>query len=88
MSYSFQIIFISYPENKRDLIHSGDKSPYINRKKRLKKNKQHHNATKHFDYTTIADRLGTFVASNNSQPIDVFIPVHEYPTFPLTETAV
>ena len=32
----------------------------------LKNNWQHKNATKHFDYTTIADRLRTVISNNNN----------------------
>ena len=49
-----------------------------------KTNEQHKNAAKNFDYTTIADRLGTVSWSNNSHPTVVVKPVYEYPTFPLT----
>ena len=53
-----------------------------------KTNEQHKNAAKNFDYTTIADRLGTVSWSNNSHPTVVVKPVYEYPTFPLTAKAV
>ena len=46
------------------------------------------NATKSFDYTTIADRLGTVSWSNNSHPTGVVKPVHERSTFSQTATAV
>ena len=46
------------------------------------------NATKNFDYTTIADRLGTVSWSNSSHPTGVDKPVYERSTFPLTKTAV
>ena len=46
------------------------------------------NATKNFDYTTIADRLRTVSGSNNSYPNGVVKPVNEGSTFPLTTTAV
>ena len=36
-----------------------------------KTNGQHKNATKNFDYTTIADRLETFGWNNNSHPTGV-----------------
>ena len=49
---------------------------------------QHKNATKNFDYTTIADRLGTVSWSNSSHPTGVVKPVYERSTFPLTATAV
>ena len=43
------------------------------------------NATKNFDYTTIADRLRTVSWSNSSQPTGVVKPVYERSTFPLVE---
>ena len=49
---------------------------------------QHKNATKTFDYTTVADRLRTVSWSNNSHPTGVVKPVYGYPTFPLTAKAV
>ena len=36
---------------------------------------QYTNATKNFDYTTVADRLRTFSWSNNSNPTGVVKPV-------------
>ena len=52
-----------------------------------KTKRQHTNATKNFDYTTIADRLRT-VSWSKSHPTGVVKPVNGYPTFPLTEKAV
>ena len=49
---------------------------------------QRTNATKNFDYTTIADRLRTVSWSNNSHPTGVVKPVYGYPTFPLTTKAM
>ena len=46
------------------------------------------NATKNFDYTTIADRLRTVSWGNNSHPAGVVKPVYGIPTFPLTAKAV
>ena len=46
------------------------------------------NATKNFDYTTIADRLRTVSWSNSSHPTGVVKPVYERSTFPLTAKAV
>ena len=55
----------------RDLTQSSDKSPYIHRK--IQKAKlQYKNATKHFDYTMIADRLRTVSWGNDSHPTGVF----------------
>ena len=39
------------------------------------------NATKTFDYTTIADRLWTVSWSNSSHPTDVVKPAYERSTF-------
>ena len=44
------------------------------------------NATKNFDYTTIADRLRTVSWSNSSHSTGVVKPVYEHSTFPLTAT--
>ena len=74
-------------EKGRDLTESYDKSPFIHRKIQ-KGTRQHTNATKNFDYTTIADRLRTVSGSNNSHPTGVVKPVYERSTFPLTATAV
>ena len=49
---------------------------------------QHTNATKNFDYTTIADRLRTVSWSKSSHPTGVVKPVYGYPTFTLTAKAV
>ena len=49
---------------------------------------QHKNATKNFDYTTIADRLRMVSWRNDSHPTDVVKPVYGIPTLPLTATAV
>ena len=43
---------------------------------------QHENATKNFDYTTISDRLGMVIWSNDSYPTGVVKPVYGIPTFP------
>ena len=66
----------------RDLTQSYDKRPYTHRKIQ-KATWQHKNATKNFDYTTIADRL-----RNISYPTGVVKPVYERSTFPVTTTAV
>ena len=49
---------------------------------------QHKNATKNFDYRTIADRPKTVSWGNDSHPTGVVKPVYDIPTFPLTEKAV
>ena len=46
------------------------------------------NATKNFDYTTIADRLTTVSWNNSSHPTGVVKPVYERSTFPLTAKVV
>ena len=46
------------------------------------------NATKNFDYTTIADRLTTVSWGNDIHPTVVVRPVYGIPTFPLTAKAV
>ena len=46
------------------------------------------NATKNFDYSTIADRLRTVSWGKNSHPTGVVKPVYERSTFPLTATAM
>ena len=71
----------------RDLTQSCDKNPYTHRTIQ-KATWQHKNATKNFDYTTIADRLRTVSWSNSSQPTGVVNPVYERSTFPLTAIAV
>ena len=74
-------------EKGRDLTQSYAKSPYTHRKFQ-KATWQHKNATKDFDYTTIAERLRTVSRSNSSHPTGVVKPVYERSTFPLTATAV
>ena len=67
----------------RDLTQSYDKSPYTHRKTQ-KSTWQHSNATKNFDYTTIADRLRTVSWGNSSVPIGVAKPVNGIQIVPLT----
>ena len=50
-------------EKEGDLTQSYDKTPYTNRKFENQRT-THTNATKNFDYTTIADRLRTVNWSN------------------------
>ena len=64
-----------------------DKSPYTYRKIQ-KATWQHKNATKNFDYTTIADRLRTVSWGNDSHPTGGVKPVYGIPTFPLIAKAV
>ena len=56
----------------RDLTQSYDKSPHTDRKIQ-KATWQHKNATKNFDYTTIADRLGTVSWGNDSKCIQMYM---------------
>ena len=46
------------------------------------------NATKNFDFTTIADRLMTVSWGNDSRPTGVVKPVNGIPTLPLTTSIV
>ena len=64
------------------------KAPYTDRKIKKKTTWKHKNATKNFDYTTIADRLRTVSLGNDSHPTGVVKPVYGIPTFPLTAKAV
>ena len=64
-----------------------DKGPYNNRII-LKAKWKHKNASKNVHYITIAERLRTVSRSSNSHPADVFEPVYERSTVPLTTTAV
>ena len=61
----FEILEITsqHREKEGDLTQSYDKTPYTNRKFENQR-KTHTNATKNFDYTTIADRLRTVSWSN------------------------
>ena len=74
-------------EKWRDLTQSYDKRPYTHRKMK-KATRQHKNATKKFDYTTIADRLRTFSWGNDSHPTGVVSPVNGILTLPLTTTVL
>ena len=73
-------------EKEGDLTQSYDKPPIPTENSKTKG--QLTNATKNFDYTTIADRLRTVSWSNNSHPTGVVKSVYGYPTFPLTAKAV
>ena len=55
---------------------------------KMKVKRQHKDATKTFDYTTIADRLGPFNCSDYCHPTGVFQPVYGITTFPLTTKAM
>ena len=74
-------------EKGRDLTQSYDKSPYTDRKIQ-KSTWQHKNATKNFDYTTIADRLRTVSWGNDSHQTGEVKPIYGIPTFPITAKAV
>ena len=71
-------------EKRRDLTQSYDKSPYTHNKNK-KAMWQHKNATKNFDYATIADRFRTVIWSNSSQPTGVDKPVYKRSISPFTE---
>ena len=59
-------------EKGRDLTQSYDKSPYTHRK--IQKGMwQHKNATKNFNYTTIADLLRTVSHLQNNLNVEQFI---------------
>ena len=49
-----------------------------------KESDKHKNATKNFDYTTIADRLRTVSWSNDIHPTGAVKPIYGIPTFPFT----
>ena len=49
--------------------------------KKQRDNTPKKNATKNFDYTTIADRLRTVSWKNNSHPTGVVKPVYERSVF-------
>ena len=57
------LVFKLRREKEGDLTQSYDKNPYTNRKFENQRT-THTNATKNFDYTTIADRLRTVSWSN------------------------
>ena len=64
-----------------------EKRPYTHRKiKKCKMTTQ--NLTKHFDHTTIANRLTTVKCSNDSHLAGMYKPVYGIPTFPLTIKAL
>ena len=70
-------------EKETDPTQSYDKNPYTDR--RIKKaTRQHKDATKSLNYTTIADRRRTVSRSNDSYPTDVVKPVFWILTLQLT----
>ena len=76
-----------FREKGRDLPQSYDTSPITHRKIQ-KESWKHKNASKNFDYTTIADRLRTVSWSNDSHATGVNKPVYGIQTFPLAAKAV
>ena len=58
------------------------KAPTSTEKKSKKQRDNTKNATKNFDYTTIADRIRTASWSNSSHPTGVVKPANECLTFP------
>ena len=72
---------------RKDLTQSYDKSPGTNRT--IQKGQlQQKNATIHFDYTMITDRLRMVSWSSESHPSGVVKSVYGIKTFPLTTTTV
>ena len=63
------------------------KSPYTHQKIQ-KATWQHKNATKNFDYITIADRLRTVSWGNGNHQTGVVKPVNGIPTLQLTTTVM
>ena len=57
--------FVVFREIERDLTQSYDKSPYTDRKIQ-KATQKHKNASKNFDYSSIADRIRTESLGNKS----------------------
>ena len=82
MKRSSNIVIFILKEKGRDLTQSYDKIPYTHRQIQ-KATQKHNNASKNFDFTTIADRLRTV------SPLTIATqPVYGIPTFPLTAKAV
>ena len=74
-------------EKGKDMTQSYDKAPTPTEKSK----KQRDNTKtpqKHFDYTTIVDRLRTVSWGIDSHQTDVVKPVYGIPTFPFTAKAV
>ena len=76
-----------YKEKKKEIWPSPMPKPPIPTENSKTKG-QRTNATKNFDYTTIADRLVGRSVGVTSHPTGVVKPVDGYPTFPLTAKAV
>ena len=75
----------SCKEKKEEIWLSHMRKAATPTEKSKKETWQHKNATKNFDYTTIADLLRTVNWGNNIHPTWVVKPVHGIPTFPLTK---
>ena len=86
MMSSSRNLFLERKRRRSDSDLLYDKTPIPTENSKI--NGQHKNATKNFDYTTIADRIRTVSWSDNSHPTGMVIPVYGYPTFPLTIKAV
>ena len=71
----------------RNLIQSYEKKP-LRPQKNPKSNETTQKRHQNFDYTTIADRLGTVGWSNDSHPTGVIKPVYGIPTSLLTAKGV
>ena len=85
---------VSYPsavnsvtEKGRDLTQYYDKKP-LHPQKNPKSDVATKNATKNFDYTSIADRLRTVSWSYSSHPTGLVKPVYKRSTFPQTTKAM
>ena len=66
-SYKNKLLILSLREKGRDLTQSCDKNPCTHRQSK-KQRDNIKNATKNFDYTTIADRLRTVSWTNSRHP--------------------
>ena len=70
-------------EKGRDLTESYNKSTYTHRKIQ-NATRQHKNATKNFDYITIASRLRSVGWGNGNHLAGAVTPIYGVPTFLLT----
>ena len=85
---SFQFVFRKSSKRKRKRSKSVLWQNLYTHRKPQKAKWKYENATKHFDYTTIVDRLRTVTLSDDSQPIGVVKPVNGSQYLPLTTTVV
>ena len=76
------ILFVVVGKRKRKRPDSALWEEPLHRQKIQKATWQHKNATKNFDYTTIADRLLTVSWGNDSHPTGVVKPVLRDPNLP------